>query len=41
MNKQFEKSLHDFIPNYPLKGNKETYIVKSGKRIKKVKTELK
>ncbi len=40
MNKQFEKSLHDFIPNYPLKGNKETYIVKSGKRIKKVKTEL-
>ena len=40
MKNKFEKSLHDFIPNYPSKGNKDTYIVKSGKRLKHIKTEL-
>ena len=40
MKNKFEKSLQDFIPNYPSKGDKDTYIVKSGKRLKQVKTEL-
>ena len=40
MNKKFEKSLHDFIPNYPSKGDKDSYIVKSGTRIEHVKTKL-
>ena len=30
MKKNFNKSLQDFIPNYSLKGDADTYVVKSG-----------
>ena len=39
MKKDFNKSLQDFIPNYPLKGEADTYVVKSGTLLKN-KTNL-
>ncbi len=39
MKKDFNKTLHDFIPNYPSKGNNDSYIAKSGKKLEN-KTNL-
>ena len=40
MKKDFDKTLQDFIPNYPSAGEVGSYVVKSGKLLDKNKSEL-
>ena len=41
MKENQEKSLEDFIPNYPKKGEKNTYIAKAGKRNTNISKQIK
>ena len=41
MKENREKSLEDFIPNYPKKGEKNTYIAKAGKPNTKISKQIK